>query len=114
MIDDNDFYTKYARVFNKDCMAWTRDREFNKIFVKAINDYFNNVLKYRGYVFLSDVYEKFGWSITRDCITVGWYRTYESGYWEEIKFTILESEDENDPDLIVDFHNVEDITKYFI
>lgn len=112
MIENEKFYSIYARLFDKDCATWERDREFNKFYVRAMEEHFNDILKYRGYVFLRDVYERFGWPVTLDSIKCGWRYDTDAGY-RPIKFTIFVSEDPSDPNLIIDFNVDGDITKYF-
>ena len=112
MIENEKFYSDYARVFDDTCAAWERNREFNKYYVRTMEEYFNDRLKYKGYVFLRDVYEAFGWSITLESIKCGWRYNGDIGD-RCISFTVYESEDKEDPDLIIDFNVDGDITKYF-
>lgn len=112
MIENEKFYSVYARVFDKDCAAWMDNRDLNSYFVKATEQHFNDILKYRGYVFLRDIYETFGWPVTKVSINYGWVWNNEVSD-RLIKFWVLTSEDKEDPDLIIDFTDVEDITRYF-
>lgn len=112
MIENGIFYSKYARAFDRYCQAWFDNRVVNKVFVRAEEAYFNDILKYRGYVFLRDIYERFGWPVTKDSINCGWRYDSDVGH-HPIEFTIFESEDKEDPDLIIDFNVEGDITNYF-
>lgn len=112
MIENEKFYSDYARVFDKDCPMWNPDRLMNNFYITAEECYFNDVLKYRGYVFLRDVYEKFGWPINQASINCGWHRNSDIGD-HRIEFTAFESADINDFDIIIDFNVDGDITGYF-
>lgn len=102
--------SKYARVFDSSCKDWNKDREFNVMYLKVQQNYFNDVLKTRGYVFLRDVYEYLGFPITKTSLFVGWYcdSTNADNY---IDFGIHVTEDENKIEL--DFNVDGDITCLF-
>lgn len=63
----------YAREFNKSATDWTDDREFNKLYLRTMQSYYNDLLMARGYVFLRDIYERLGIPVTKESIVVGWY-----------------------------------------
>ena len=65
-------HSQYARFFDESCEKWTKDREINISFLKTLQTRCNDLLKYRGYLFLSDVYEKLGIPITEESCIVGW------------------------------------------
>ncbi len=62
----------YARWFNEKCAAWTKDPERNKFYILRQQDYANEKLKARGYLFLNEVYELFGIPKTKVGQVVGW------------------------------------------
>ena len=45
----------YARKFDMNFLGWTEDRECNKLYLKMVQGYYNELLIARGYVFLRDV-----------------------------------------------------------
>lgn len=104
--------SKYARVFDSSCKGWDKDREFNVMYLKAQQNYFDDVLKNRGYVFLRDIYECLGFPITQTSLFVGWYydltNTFVDNY---IDFDIHVKEDESGVEL--DFNVDGDITNRF-
>lgn len=103
-------FTKYARVFDADCPAWENNRQMNMVYMHCMENYFNDLLKYRGYVFLRDIYEKLGFSVSKDSITAGYHKCDT----DHVCMRSIMSSDWHDPDMIVDFENVnEDITQYF-
>lgn len=62
----------YARFFDEYCAGWTKDPELNLCFLKRQQDYANEVLKAKGYLFLNDVYEMLGIPRTKAGQVVGW------------------------------------------
>ena len=48
--------SNYARVFDSNCISWTDNREWNLLYLKTAQTYFNDVLKTKQYVFLRDIY----------------------------------------------------------
>lgn len=69
--DPNEF-SVYARFYDDGCKGWSKDPEFNLLFLKQQMNYANDVLKKRGYVFLNEVYEMLGIPKTKAGQIVGW------------------------------------------
>lgn len=65
-------YSEYARCFDETCLGWTRDAEYNLMFVKQIQNWANDRLQSKGYLFLNEVYEMLGMQRTRAGQIVGW------------------------------------------
>ncbi len=104
--------SKYARVFDSSCKNWSKEREFNVMYLKAQQNYFNDILRHRGYVFLRDVYECLGFPITRISLFVGWYYDPTNAFGDNyIDFDIHKKEDGISIEL--DFNVDGDITKRF-
>ena len=49
--DDPNTYSDYARFFDESCAAWQNDAEYNLTFLKAQQQYANDLLKARGRLF---------------------------------------------------------------
>ena len=64
--------SQYARYFDENCLAWTKDSETNRLFLKQQQDYANDLLKNRGYLFLNDVYDMLSIPRTKIGQVVGW------------------------------------------
>ena len=62
----------YGFKFDENSTCWDRSREWNICFLKLTQDYFNDLLKHRGHLFLNEVYDRLG--IPRRAIgqCVGW------------------------------------------
>lgn len=69
--DPND-YSDYARFFDDGCTGWTKDSEQNLYFLKCQQNYANERLQKKGYLFLNDVYEMLGIPKTKAGQIVGW------------------------------------------
>lgn len=64
--------SKYSKMFDESCAEWTKDGEYNLLYLRSTQQYFNDLLRCKKYVFLRDVYERLGFIITKDSIIVGW------------------------------------------
>ena len=62
----------YGFKFDENSASWDRSRDMNVFFLKFTQDYFNDLLKLRGYLFLNEVYDRL--RIPRRAIgqCVGW------------------------------------------
>lgn len=67
-----DGYSDYSKFFDEGCAGWSKDPEQNLFFLKRQQDYANEVLKVKGYLFLNDVYEMLGIPRTKAGQVVGW------------------------------------------
>lgn len=66
------FYSDYAKCFDNGSAGWTKDPEMNLFFLRRQQDWANERLKSRGYLFLNDVYESLGIPKTKAGQIVGW------------------------------------------
>ena len=62
----------YAKFFDSSSNAWENNAEYNLMFLKAEQNYANDRLKARGYLFLNEVYERLGIPPTKAGQIVGW------------------------------------------
>jgi hypothetical protein len=62
----------YARYFDKTNRNWEPTPDYNRIFLTAQQNYFNNLLISRGHVFLNDVYDALGLERSSPGSIVGW------------------------------------------
>lgn len=71
VIDPN-LYSEYARFFDDGCKGWEKNAEYNLMFLRATQNYANDLLRSRGYLFLNDVYDMLGIDRTKAGQIVGW------------------------------------------
>ena len=62
----------YTICFDETCTGWQRDAEANKFFLLRQQDYANEKLKARGYLFLNEVYDMVGARRSKAGQVVGW------------------------------------------
>ena len=87
----------YSRFFDETCMGWTKDREYNLMFLNRIQSQMNRTLTERGYVYLNEVYEALGLDKTPAGHVVGWIYD-ESPNWHGDNFIDFGIWDLHDPD----------------
>lgn len=76
-------FSDYGRLFAADTSpAFNRtdyDGTLNECFLKAKQEYFNQLLQARGYVFLSEVYRELGFEVTPASVITGWIKNSAGG-----------------------------------
>jgi hypothetical protein len=98
-VDDDLIPSIYARFFDPLSSSWSKDPEYNLIFLRCQQSYANDLLRSRGHVFLNEVYDMLGIPRSKAGSVVGWILV---GDWREnfIDFGVW---DENE--LVRDFVN---------
>lgn len=71
-VADPNLTSDYARFFDDGCTGWTKDPEFNLMFLKDQQRYANDLLKSKGHLFLNEVYDMLGIPRTQAGQIVGW------------------------------------------
>lgn len=74
----------YAMIFDEDCQAWERDHDYNMMYLRAEQQYANDRLRARGYLYLNEVLERLGVPGTKMGQIVGW--VYDPGNAEYDNF----------------------------
>ena len=104
--------SNYARVFDSNCISWTDNREWNLLYLKTAQTYFNDVLKTKGHVFLRDIYEYLGIPVTKTALIVGWVYNLKNHFADNfIDFGLEPADDESN--IQMDFNVDGEIIKYF-
>ena len=67
-----DQYSEYSRFFDDGCTGWSKDPEYNLMFLKSNQQYANDKLVAQGYLFLNDVYDMLGIPRSKAGQIVGW------------------------------------------
>ena len=75
---DPNLYSDYAKFFDEASPYWQNDPEYNLMFLKAQQQYANDLLKSRGRLFLNEVYEMLGIDKTKAGQIVGWVYNKEN------------------------------------
>lgn len=65
-------YSIYARFFDELCDGYQPDSDYNFLFLRAKQNFANDLLHSRGHVFLNEVYDMIGVGRTKAGAVVGW------------------------------------------
>lgn len=104
----------YSRTFDSTCKNWEDHREYNRVYLKAAEQYFNMILKARGYVFLRDIYEYLGLPVTKRELFVGWYYDLDNPSGDNyIDFDLPKANKGKNANITIDFNVDGDITNRF-
>lgn len=71
-VSDGQFVSPYARFFDESSRYFEKNPEMNLMFLRAEQNFANDRLKARGYLFLNEVYERLGIPTTKAGQCVGW------------------------------------------
>ena len=85
-IADIDPSSEYAKFFDESCPGWTKDPEYNLMFLRNQQQYANDLLESRGYLILNEVYEMLGIQRTRQGQVIGWI--YDKNVIDKVNFGI--------------------------
>lgn len=77
-VADPNRYSEFARFFDDGCTGWSKDSEYNLMFLKHQQNHANDMLRSRGYLFLNDVYDMLGIPKTKAGQVVGWFYDEEN------------------------------------
>lgn len=69
---DPNMPSEYARFFDDGCAGWEKNSEYNLMFLRAQQQWANDLLIKRGYVFLNEIYRALGIPETEAGQVVGW------------------------------------------
>lgn len=87
----------YARFYDKECLNYEDNMDYNLMYLRSQQQYANDRLKADGFLFLSDVYEALGIKRTKMSQTVGWiYRPENPNGDNFVDFGILETNRETE------------------
>lgn len=93
----------YARFFDKTSDNWSKEPEYNFIFLKAQQNYANDLLHARGHVFLNDVYDMLGMERSQAGAVVGWLLTRNGTTDNFITFGVFDDTSEKARDFVNGF-----------
>lgn len=69
---DPDGWSMYARFFDEYSKSWSKEPEYNYLFLRCQQNYANDLLKARGHLFLNEVYDMLGLDRSKAGQVVGW------------------------------------------
>lgn len=71
-VDSTETQDRFVAVFDDRSPGWTKDPEYNLIFLNMQQTYVNDRLRVKGYVFLNEVYDMLGLPRTKLGQIYGW------------------------------------------
>lgn len=77
-VDVMDAPSEYARFYDESCTGWSKEPEYNLMFLKAQQQYANDKLIAKGHLFLNEVYEMLGILPSKEGQIVGWIYNLEN------------------------------------
>jgi hypothetical protein len=82
----------YARFFDPTSTSWSKEPEYNLIFVQCQQNYANDLLRARGHVFLNEVYDMLGIPRSQAGAVVGWILSQDRTTDNYIDFGVFDDE----------------------
>lgn len=95
----------YARFFDESCSEWNKDPEHNLYFLRAQQQYANDLLQSRGHLFLNEVYDMLGLPRSKAGQVVGWIKDNPNGD-NFVDFGIYETHREKCRDFVNGYERV--------
>jgi Family of unknown function (DUF6353) len=83
----------YARFFDSYSTSWSKEPEYNLIFLKCQQNYANDLLRSRGHVFLNEVYDMCGIPRSKAGAVVGWLLSPNGETDNFINFGVFDGRD---------------------
>jgi Family of unknown function (DUF6353) len=83
----------YARFFDSYSTSWSKEPEYNLIFLKCQQNYANDLLRSRGHVFLNEVYDMVGIPRSKAGAVVGWILSRDGETDNFINFGVFDGRD---------------------
>lgn len=90
----------YARFFDQTSSSWSKEPEYNKVFLLCQQSYANDLLLARGHVFLNEVYDMLGIPRSKAGAVVGWILSKEDYVDNWIDFNVFEGKTEQARDFV--------------
>lgn len=78
-MSDTEMRTAYVVFFDSSNPSWQRDETYSRLFLRALQQYLNQKLMSRGFVFLNEVFDELNLPWTSEGQVYGWF--WEKGSW---------------------------------
>ena len=110
---DSNLYSDYARFFDEFSPNWQNDPEYNLMFLKAQQQYANDLLRAKGRLFLNEVYDLLGLERSKAGQVVGWVYNPENpegdnfvdfGIYNVCEDRVIAFMNGEEPSILLDFN----------
>lgn len=91
-------------VYDKDCIGWSFDKEYSKMFIRHTEQYLNDRLRALGWISLNEVYDSLGMPRVLEAQVVGWKISDELTGDNCIRFELEETD--SNPNITIKFKNM--------
>lgn len=95
-----DGISEYARFFDSGNTGWEKDAEYNLMFLRRQQEYANELLRSKGYLFLNTVYDMLGIPQSKAGQVVGWVYDEKSKGDNYVDFGIYNMNRESNRDFV--------------
>lgn len=95
-----DGISEYARFFDSGNTGWEKDAEYNLMFLRRQQEYANELLRSKGYLFLNTVYDMLGIPQSKAGQVVGWVYDEKSKGDNYVDFGIYDINRESNRDFV--------------
>jgi hypothetical protein len=93
----------YARFFDDNSTEWSKEPEYNMLFLKAQQNFANDLLHHRGHVFLNEVYDMLGLERSKAGAVVGWIISKNGSTDNFINFGVFDDKSDRARDFVNGF-----------
>lgn len=90
----------YSRFFDPTSPSWSKEPEYNMIFLKCQQNWANDLLKSRGHVFLNEVYDMLGLERSKAGAVVGWILSPNGNTDNFVDFGVFEGREQVSRDFV--------------
>lgn len=98
----------YGFKFDENSVKWDKNREINKMFLKHVQIYANELLRAQGYLFLNDVYAMLGIPKTKLGQVCGWVYNEKNPIGDNyVDLDIFSDRNDNDKNVFILDPNVD-------
>lgn len=100
-------HSEYAKFYDDGCRGWTKDPHLNLMQLRRIQDWCNERLQSRGFMFLNEVYSELGIPKTEAGQSIGWiYNPKDPSCHNFIDFGIYDYDDPRKRDFVNGYERV--------
>ena len=90
----------YARFFDPTSTSWSKEPEYNMLFLNCQQNYANDLLRSRGHIFLNEVYDLLGLERSKAGAVVGWVLSKNGETDNFVNFGVFDGNEQRARDFV--------------